>query len=564
MNHSMRIVLTMAIGIFLCLLDTTVMNIALPVMQTGLSTSLTQLSWALNVYTILFASLTIPLGRLADIYGRSRLYLVGLSLFLIGSLSSGLAANVGWLIAGRGLQSLGAAIVFPASMTIGIQSVAPEKRTSAIAILGATQGLAAALGPTIGGAVTQFFGWRGIFLINVPFVILAFILCLRLLSWQHQRPVGERLDLWGSLLSMTMLFSLTLALVKGDDWGWTSGAIIGLAVTSIVALGAFLFAEAHVDQPMVPLALFKDRQFTGSAIVTVIAGVFMVAIMVLMPSYFTRVMGKSELMAALMITPTSLMIFIFSPLSGFLLAKLGPRLVIFSGSLAIACGYGWLSILNPRAYWQLVIVFVLVGMGYGIVIGPITVLAAGKLTGKLLTASQSVIGVFRQIGTSLAVAIFVSALSTNLVTAKQHIWQSTQDQVASLSMSAQAKTDTLATVKTRLKQAEPSTTASTQGISAAKTKRLVKTNYQAVVKKQQLQHAPVAVQHQVYQQVQQKVTQTVAHDNRQIKKVVHHVKVKTRSELDWAFMWPYRLAMPLAWLMLGCTLYFERRSDYLA
>ncbi|VDG19670.1 MFS transporter [Lactobacillus paraplantarum] [Lactiplantibacillus mudanjiangensis] len=453
MNHSMRIVLTMAIGIFLCLLDTTVMNIALPVMQTGLSTSLTQLSWALNVYTILFASLTIPLGRLADIYGRSRLYLVGLSLFLIGSLSSGLAANVGWLIAGRGLQSLGAAIVFPASMTIGIQSVAPEKRTSAIAILGATQGLAAALGPTIGGAVTQFFGWRGIFLINVPFVILAFILCLRLLSWQHQRPIGERLDLWGSLLSMTMLFSLTLALVKGDDWGWTSGAIIGLAVTSIVALDAFLFAEAHVDQPMVPLALFKDRQFTGSAIVTVIAGVFMVAIMVLMPSYFTRVMGKSELMAALMITPTSLMIFIFSPLSGFLLAKLGPRLVIFSGSLAIACGYGWLSILNPRAYWQLVIVFVLVGMGYGIVIGPITVLAAGKLTGMLLTASQSVIGVFRQIGTSLAVAIFVSALSTNLVTAKQHIWQSTQDQVASLSMSAQAKTDTLATVKTRLKQA---------------------------------------------------------------------------------------------------------------
>lgn len=156
MQKSTKIVTTMAMGTFLCMLDTTVMNIALPAIQTGLATNLAQLSWALNIYTILFASLTIPLGRLADIYGRARLYLIGLALFLGGSLFSGLAGHVSWLIVGRGVQSLGAAIVFPASMTIGIQSVPAAKRTGAIGILGTTQGLAAALGPTIGGAVTQF------------------------------------------------------------------------------------------------------------------------------------------------------------------------------------------------------------------------------------------------------------------------------------------------------------------------------------------------------------------------------------------------------------------------
>jgi len=186
-HHTRSVIMTMALGIFLCMLDTTVMNIALPAIQTGLKTSLASLSWALNLYTILFASLTIPLGRAADIWGRSRFYLIGLGLFLLGSLLSGLALNVGWLILGRGVQSIGAAIVFPASMTISIQTVAFEKRTNTIAILGVTQGLAAALGPTIGGIVMQLWGWRGIFLINIPLVLLASVQSYRLLDFTRPK-----------------------------------------------------------------------------------------------------------------------------------------------------------------------------------------------------------------------------------------------------------------------------------------------------------------------------------------------------------------------------------------
>lgn len=562
MKKSTQLVGTMAIGIFLCMLDTTVMNIALPAMQTGLSTSLSQLSWALNLYTILFATLTIPLGRLADIYGRSRIYLLGLSLFLIGSLSSGFAANVGWLIVGRGIQSLGAAIVFPASMTIGIQSVPVAKRTGAIALLGVTQGLAAALGPTIGGAVTQLFGWRGIFLINVPFVILSLGLCARLLDWQQPRSNNERLDIGGSLSSMLMLFSLTLVLVKGNDWGWTSLACLSLIGVSVLSLGGFVWLEAHVAQPMVPLTLFKDRQFTGAALATIASGLFMVAVLVLMPSFFTKVQGNHELMAALMITPASLMIFLFSPLSGFILAKIGPRLVILTGSLAIIAGYVGLSVMNPNHYWQVLVALLLVGAGYGIIIGPITVLAAGDFTGKLLTASQSVIGVFRQIGTSLAVAIFVSALSTNLVTAKQDIWRSAKTEVATLTVSAKTKRDILQAIKTQLATETVSTTTPHRFITAAKENKLVQTTYLALLKQEHLQAASNKVKAQLHQQVKQRVSHKIIVENRQLVGAVATVKTTSKSALTKAFIRPYRVAMPTTFVMLLLIDCFKKRRDY--
>lgn len=553
---------TMAIGIFLCMLDTTVMNIALPAMQTGLQTSLSQLSWALNLYTILFASLTIPLGRLADIYGRHRFYILGLALFLMGSLTSGMAASVSWLIAGRGIQSLGAAIVFPASMTIGLEHVSLAKRTSVIAILGTTQGLASALGPTIGGAVTQFWGWRGIFLINVPLVVLALGLCLWLLDWHQPRLRNVKIDWWGSLFSMVTLFSLTLVLVKGSDWGWTSSVILALGGLSIVSLSVFIWTEAHVAQPMMPLDLFKTRQFTGAAVITVIAGIFLVALLVLLPSFFTKVQSHDELTAALMITPTSLMIFIFSPISGLLLTKVGPRLVIASGAVAMVAGYIVISWADPADYWQVLLALLLVGAGYGIMIGPITVLAAGNFTGDLLTASQSVIGVARQIGTSLAVAIFVAALSTNLTTAKTHIWHTAQREVAALTIDRQAKTDTLTAVYRQL-QTEQTAMTSGPAISAAKQRRLVQTTTQRVLQQKHLQAAPTAVKKQVAKQVQQQVARTVATDNRQIAQVTAKIKHTTKMALTQAFMRPYRIALPFTISLLLLVGLFDRRRDYL-
>lgn len=562
MNTSMKLVGTMAMGIFLCMLDTTVMNIALPAIQTGLGTDLTQLSWALNLYTILFATLTIPLGRIADIYGRQRIYLLGLGLFLVGSLVSGLAGNVAWLIGGRGIQSLGSAIVFPASMTIGINSVPLAKRPQTIATLGIAQGLAAALGPTIGGVVTQFWGWRGIFLINAPVTLLSLSLCWWLFDLHERRRAAEHLDLGGAVLSMTLLFSLTLLLVKGNDWGWMSLRCLGLGGLSTLALAGFLLVEAHTKHPMVPLSLFKDRQFVGAAIMTVMSGIFLVAVLVLLPSFFTRVQLKGTLLAAMMVTPASVMIFIWSPLSGLLLAKVGPRLVILTGSLAMIGGYSVLARMNADQYWQVLVAVILIGAGYGIIIGPITVLAAGAFTGKLLTASQSVIGVFRQIGTSLAVAIFVSALSDNLAIAKTNIRDFAQNKVAALPVTAQVRRESLAQVNRQL-TTEKSLHPQTTFIGKERVKQLVQSNYQQALIQQRLTQAPAPIKRVVYQRVKQTVTQQVVHDNRVLARLAATVHRKTKRQLTRAFIRPYQVAMPVTLVMLLPVFLFRKRQDSL-
>ncbi|WP_438341039.1 MFS transporter [Lactiplantibacillus plantarum] len=557
------IVLTMAIGIFLCILDTTVMNIALPAIQTGLSTDLAHLSWALNIYTVLFASLTIPLGRIADIFGRARLYIIGLIVFVLGSLASGLAVNDMTLIIGRGVQSIGAAIVFPASMTIGIKSVSMNKRNTAIATLGITQGLAAALGPTIGGVVTQFFSWRGIFLINVPFILLSLILCIKLLDLNESHHKTEKIDFSGSLFSMITLFSLTLLLVKGSDWGWTSAKILGLITICIGALIIFILVESRVAQPMIPLALFKDKQFVGSAIATVSSGMFLAALLVLMPSFFTKVQNKTELIAALMITPASFMIFVWSPISGVLLSKLGPKIVTVTGNVMMILGYVTLSTMNPNIYWQVFIAALLIGAGYGIVIGPITVLAAGDFTGDLLTASQSVIGVFRQIGTSLAVAIFVSALSTNLITAKSNVWHYAKTEVTALDISPKAKRDTLAQVRKQLASEKTPKKKQTVFINEKEKQHLINKNYQLAIKKNKLAIAPKNVKQAVFKQVKEEVTTEVDHSNKVLAVTVANIKNKTKKELTSAFIHPYQFALPFTFLMLLTVFLFKKRKVYL-
>lgn len=501
---------TMAIGIFLCALDTTVMNIALPAIQTGLHTKLDSLQWALNVYTILFAALTIPLGRVADVFGRNKVYLVGLLLFLVGSVASGCAESVSQLILSRGIQAVGAAIIFPAGMTIGINTVGLQQRNTAILILGITQGLAAALGPTIGGFVTQFVGWRGIFLINLPLGLIAFLFNLFLLPLKEEATIKKSLDLPGMFLSAVTLFSLVLALVQGSVWGWTSLKIILLVSCFGLALGLFLWREKVTGAPMIPLALFKDRQFSGTVLLTVLAGIFFVGLMVILPSFFTKVQQNSELVAALMITPASAMVFFFSPISGLLLEKIGARVLLASGIFFIALGYTGFTFLNLASYWQIASALVLIGAGYGIVIGPLTVLSAGNFSGELLTASQSVIGVFRQIGTVLAVAIFVSALSSNLGAAKKEMWQTTQKEVTALQLPSAGKKQILS--KTKAALASETTT-----------------------------------------------PQKMETLNPNIKSFQQKMTVMKSQKLSTAFIQPFQKAMPFTWLFILVSLIFPKK-----
>lgn len=553
-------VLTMAVGIFLCMLDTTIMNIALPAIQSSLHVSLSSLSWALNVYTITFAVFTIPLGRLSDQLGRHKVYVAGLALFLLGSIASGTAANTTMLIAGRALQSLGAAIVFPASMTIGIASVTMAHRTPVVATLGLTQALAAALGPTLGGIVTQYLGWRWVFFMNVPLVIVALGLSLWLLPLKNESRTAAKIDVIGMLLSMILLFSLTLALVQGSVWGWTSVSILSLFAISGVSLIAFIVAERFVNEPMIPLSLFAHRQFAGAVLAIVLTGIFLVAVMVIFPTFFTKVQGKSELAAALMITPASLMIFILAPISGNIINKIGPRVMVSTGFILLILGYATIYFMNPDQYAQVVIALLFIGAGFGLVAGPIVVLGAADFTGDLLTASQSVLGLFRQIGTVLAVAIFVSALTANLKTAKTTAINNTEDYVQTLALPKAAKQTIMTKADAQIKS-ENTATDHTTGISKTDETKLIQQTYQRALQTNSNDNLPLAAKQAIHAKVTTAIQKKVTTDNRLINRATTHIKQASKQQITEAFMSPYKKALPFLIIASLTSLLFYRRRD---
>ncbi len=558
------IVFAMMIGIFLCMLDTTVMNIALPAIQTDLNVNLNTLSWALNVYTITFAVFTIPFGRIADIFGRHKLYLAGLFGFIIGSGISGLATNAGLLISGRAIQSLGAAIIFPASMTIGISATTVTKRTGVLAALGITQGLASAFGPTIGGIVTQYLGWRFVFLINLPLTLIVIGLCFSLLPLRHESRLNAKIDWWGMGLSMSTLFSLTLALVKGNDWGWSSLTTIGLFALSACSLVGFIIAERFNTDPMVPLSLFKDRQFTGASLATILTTIFLVAVLVILPTFFTKILGHSELTAALMITPTSLMIFFASPIGGFLTEKIGPRLLISFGFLQLIAGYVVLSLINPTQYSQTVIALILIGGGFGIIAGPLVVLGASNFTGKLLAASQSVLGVFREVGSLLAVAIFVSMLSANLTTARHQALIQANHQIETAQLSPSVKVHFRMKADQTIASGKAANQEPTTQLSSANTQHLTRAVYQREITRiPHFQKLPQEAKQTIYRWVNHTVTTKIKRQEGLVKATTVKIKQQTKDKMAHAFKKLYQVAMPLTLLAGLSSFLFERKRDYL-
>ena len=414
LNKKISITIAMALGIFLVMLDTTIMNIALPAIQKGIEVDYNQLSWTLNIYTIIFATCTIPLSKFGDIFGKNKTYIVGLVLFGLGSLLSGFATTFVYLIVGRIFSSLGASILLPLGNAIGLSNWDMKNRFKIVAILGLTQGGAAAIGPTLGGVITDFFGWHWIFLMNIPIVIIGIFLSGSSLNFNKDIKSKEKIDWVGSLISMLSLFFLTLGLIKLKDWGIQDIKTVMCFLISIVLISLFIFAERTVKHPMVNLNLFKVKDFSASAIVALLAQFFYIGVVVVIPSYLTNVDHKTALEAALILLPMSLTVFAFGGLGSLVINKLGPRLLVLVGMISILLSY-ILIVMNgaTNSAWLSVALLIL-GIGFGIIVGPINVLAASNFSGSLLTSSQSVISVVRQIGSVLGVSVFLSMMSSNL------------------------------------------------------------------------------------------------------------------------------------------------------
>lgn len=545
--------LAMCLGIFVVMLDTTIMNIALPEIQTNLNTSLAAVSWALNAYTIIFAATCIPLGKLANVYGKKAFYVGALILFALGSIFSGLSQNVIFLICGRVFQSFGAAVLFPLSMDLAISTQPNRLNRKATLFVGITQGLASAFGPTLGGVITQFMGWRWIFLINAPIVLIALILSIYALP-NHLPREESKIDWLGSGLTVVALFSLTMALIQFRYWGlsWPIYSLLGIVILTATL---FIIWERHVSVPMIDFSLFNNTNFNLASIATLFGQLLLVGFMVIMPTFLTNMFDKTAFESALLVTPATMMIFVLSPMAGLLVRRLNPQKLLALGFLLISFGYwGLASLSTPLNYSFYIGYCFLIGAGCGVIVGPISVLSTVGFKGSQLTASQSVIGVLRQLGTVLAVALFVSGLNLNIVNAKNHSLSFACNQIERVSVSQTEKKHIIKKIKNNLDHHQ--TKEAHQNINNTLLNRkdaLVNQHYQRYLTAKGLssKELPLRIQKEIKHNIALKISHSLMQLSNALDKIQQHIK----KEYVQSFTKLYLYAAPVA-LLIALIFFF--------
>src|SRR5215471_8254585 len=349
-THRKSSVITLVVtclGSFMILLDASIVTLALPKIQADLHAQLSDLQWTIDAYTLPFAVLMLTAGTFGDRFGRKRLFLVGLVLFLIGSTLCGFGPPVGWLLIGRVVQGVGAAALSTGSLSVLAAAFSdPRERAQAIGIWAGIAGVALAAGPLLGGLLVQVWSWPAIFFVNVPIGLLALALAWPGLS-ESRNPDARHIDLPGQLLVIAGLTCLVMAIIQGGSQGWTSPLILGLFLGAVVLLTAFLLVEARVREPLLPLQLFGNRVFSVANTAALIVGFASLGPIFFLAQFFQQVQGNTVLEAGLRTFPISIGAFMTAPLAGRLVGRLGPRLPIVLGALLEASALLLLLRLEP-------------------------------------------------------------------------------------------------------------------------------------------------------------------------------------------------------------------------
>ncbi|MFF4606261.1 MFS transporter [Streptomyces sp. NPDC001339] len=393
-------------------LDSTVLNVALPSMQRELDASVSDMQWTIDAYTLVLASLLMLAGSTADRLGRRRIFLVGLVVFSAGSLLCSLAPGLSWLVVFRMVQAVGGSMLNPVALSIITNTfTAPEERARAIGVWGGVAGVSMAAGPLIGGLLVQSVGWRSIFWVNVPIGALAIFLTLRYVP-ESRAPRPRRLDPVGQLLVITLLGSLTYAIIEAPGRGWASAEILAFVMLALVSLAALLSYERRRTEPLIDLRFFHSAPFSGATAVAVCAFAALSGFLFLNTLYLQNIRGLSALGAGLHMLPMAGMTVIFAPLSGRLVGSHGPRLPMLLAGTAMA-GAGLLFAAFD-AYATDVLLFtgyVLFGIGFGLVNAPITNTAVSGMPRAQAGVAAAVASTSRQVGTSLGVAVIGAVLA---------------------------------------------------------------------------------------------------------------------------------------------------------
>lgn len=406
---------------FLGTLDSTIVNIALPDITAFFKTSINDTSWISTIYVLSLSVFMITASKTADQFGRKKLMLLGLFLFGLSSFLCVFANSLLFLIALRFVQGIGAAIITPIGLPMGLEILGKERRQLVVGTAGAIISVAAASGPPLGGLLVQLWGWQSIFLVNVPFCAIAGVLTVFFVEESYDTTVSKSIDWAGILLLTVSLFSLNFALLKGSSLGWNSALTISLFVGAAVTMALFLFTEHRLSNPMLELKLFREPTFTASSICYMMVGFGITSTMLIFNYFLENLLGYTTLEAAFIIITISLTSAVSVPVGSIIAKHTGTRPVNFFGVFFMGIGVLMLSRLNINATKKEMIVALMVfGIGLGFA-GQAIASAIKFLPQEKSGMASGVINAFRQIGTCMGVAILVSVLGINMMTAASHI-----------------------------------------------------------------------------------------------------------------------------------------------
>jgi EmrB/QacA subfamily drug resistance transporter len=415
------VLLVLCMGFFMILLDTTIVNIAIPSIIDALRASLDQILWVLNAYILVYAVLLITAGRLGDIYGQRTLFAAGLALFTLASAFCGLAQDINQLILARVIQGIGGAMLTPQTLAMLTTIFPPQRRGAAFGIWGAVAGVAAVAGPTLGGFIVTTWGWRWIFYVNLPIGIAALAATFLVIP-DIRAGRRHRLDLLGVLLASAGLFGIVFGLIEGQryDWGaiWGPVTIGEIIAAGVLVLVGFVVWERFQAEPLIPLPLFAIRNFALMSWVTAVMSFGMLGLFFPITIYLQSALGLSALQAGLTVAPQALVAMVVAPWSGRLADKIGGKYILMAGLVLFAAGMSlvdWQA--APDATWLTFLpAFILAGFGMGCIFAPLNTVAMHNVEPRLAGAAAGVLNTTRQLGGVVGSAVVGAVLQNRLAT----------------------------------------------------------------------------------------------------------------------------------------------------
>lgn len=406
-------------GLFMALLDVTIVNVALPTIQEEFDTGFSELEWVLNAYTLIFAVALITVARLGDLFGRKRLFMIGLIIFTLGSLLCAMAPSITFLNVSRGIQGLGASAMMSLSMAIISTTFFGKERGIAFGVWGSVSGLATAIGPLVGGLLVDKINWESIFLINVPIGLIALGMAFYFIKESKDEQTSKTIDIWGLLLITAAVFCLVYGLIEVNqpDLDWSSPRILALLGGSLVSFIAFVLVELKLEVPMVNPRIFKNWSYTGACIAafSLSSGVYALFfyLTLLLQNYY----GYTALETGVRFVTISGFALFLGPVSGMLTGKIGTKLLIGPALTLLSISVFMMTVVSSETstWTALIPAFLVAGIGNGIVNPPISTTAVDTVPNRIVGMASGVNNVSRQIGIAFGTAFLGAILSNKYV-----------------------------------------------------------------------------------------------------------------------------------------------------